>query len=77
MKPFTYNEIKDSSLEKEMNLLLSDISFEESPYMYGSNYVPRVTSILSDMLHEEYLMRWANYMGRIKHQDHTKHRTSC
>lgn len=73
MKPFTYNEIKDSSLEKEMNLLLSDISFEESPYMYGSNYVPRVTSILSDMLHEEYLMRWANYMGRIKHQDHTKH----
>ena len=63
MKPFTYNEIKDSSLEKEMNLLLSDISFEESPYMYGSNYVPRVTSILSDMLHEEYLMRWANYMG--------------
>ena len=39
MKPFTYNEIKDSSLEKEMNLLLSYISFEESPYMSGSNYV--------------------------------------
>ena len=73
MKPFTYNEIKDSSLKKEMNLLLSDVSFEESPYMYCMNYVPRVTSILSDMLHEEYLMGWANYMGRIKHQDHTKY----
>lgn len=73
MKPFTYNEIKDSSLEKEMNLLLSDVYFEESPYIYHTDYVPRVTSILSDMLHEDYLMKWANYMGRIKHQDHIKY----
>lgn len=73
MKPFTYNQIKDSSLEKEMNPLLSKTHFNDSVYQYGDRYIPRVTSILSDMLHEEYLMKWANYMGRIKHQDHTKY----
>ena len=72
MKPFLYNQIEDSSLEKEMNLLLPYITIDDSPYEYKGHKVPRVTSILSDMLHEDYLMGWANYMGRIKHQDHTK-----
>lgn len=71
MKPFDYNKIEDSSLEKEMNPLL--FKGIDSPYTYNGVEVPRVTSILSDMLHEEYLMGWANYMGRIKHMDHRKY----
>lgn len=67
-----YNTIKDSSLEKEMNPLLYKNNIE-SPYTYNGIEVPRVTSIISDMLHEEYLMNWANYMGRIKHTDHNKY----
>lgn len=30
--------------------------------------VPRVTAILSDMLHEDSLMSWSNYIGLVKHQ---------
>lgn len=67
-KPFIFNTVIDSSLEKEMNFTLPDI--KDSPYKYGDLYVPRVTHILSSMLHEEYLMNWANYMGRIKRIDH-------
>ena len=67
-----YNTIEDSSLEKEMNPLSYKNNIE-SPYAYNGIEVPRVTSILSDMLHEEYLMNWANYMGRIKHMDHNKY----
>lgn len=32
-------------------------------YNYEGRPVPRVTNILSSMLHEEYLMGWANYIG--------------
>lgn len=42
--------------------------FVGSPYMYGDRCVPRVTEILSAMLHEEYLMNWAEKMGRF-HRD--------
>jgi hypothetical protein len=35
----------------------------ETPYVCNGHYVPRVTSILSDMLNEEYLMGWSNYLG--------------
>lgn len=35
----------------------------ETPYIFGNRFVPRVTSILSSMLSEEYLMGWANYLG--------------
>ena len=41
----------------EMNLKLDTI------YDYNGIPVPRVTNILSSMLHEEYLMGWANYIG--------------
>lgn len=41
---------------------------EETPYIYENCYVPRVTSILSSMLHEDYLMNWSNYIGLYKHK---------
>lgn len=39
------------------------ISVENSPYSHNNRQVPRVTSILSDMLHEDYLMVWSNNIG--------------
>ena len=35
----------------------------ESPYVFNGIQVPRVTSILSAMLHEDYLMKWSNALG--------------
>lgn len=32
-------------------------------YMYDGRYIPRVTEILSAMLHEDYLLGWANHLG--------------
>ena len=68
MNPFILNQINSLPIEKEIDKVSTSI--KESPYEYEDRLVPRVTSILSDMLHEEYLMNWANYMGRIKHMDH-------
>ena len=45
-----------------------------SPYIYQGHHVPRVTSILSDMLHEEYLMDWANNVGLYQHKKHDYYR---
>ena len=39
--------------------------FPDSPYKYGEFNVPRVTHILSEMLHEESLMNWAYKMGKV------------
>ena len=68
-KPFDINKVKNSSLEIEMNSLLYDET--DSPYKYDNRGVPRVTEILSLMLHEEYLMGWANFIGRTKKISHT------
>ena len=72
MKPFIYNIINDSSLITEMNLLLDNTDITESPYYYFGSKVPRVTSILKEMIHSDGLMNWANYIGRVKHMDHNK-----
>ena len=45
----------------------------ESPYSFEGNPVPRVTSILSEMLHEDYLMTWANNVGLYQHKKHTEY----
>lgn len=37
-------------------------------YVFGDRKVPRVTSIITRCIHEDKLMHWANYIGRIKHQ---------
>ena len=43
---------------------LIDTSIEvTSPYQYNNRCVPRVTEILSAMLHEDYLMVWSNNIG--------------
>lgn len=41
---------------------------EESPYLYDNIPVPRVTHILSAMLHEDYLMTWSNALGLYRHR---------
>ena len=51
-------------VNKIIKLINSDKSLvQETPYMYEGNYVPRVTTILSSMLHEDHLMGWSNYLG--------------
>lgn len=72
MKPFIYNAINDSSLITEMNRLLDNTDITESPYSYFGSKVPRVTSILKEMIYSDGLMNWANYIGRAKHMDHNK-----
>jgi hypothetical protein len=37
-------------------------------YDYNGVQVPRVTQILSAMLHEDSLMDWSNFIGLVKHQ---------
>lgn len=49
-----------------MDLLKSisvDPEIKSKKYLYNNNYVPRVTEILSAMLHEDYLLGWANHLG--------------
>lgn len=76
-KPIMYNNIDDSSLIQEMNPYNVKIGPNSSDYRYNGKVVPRVTTILSDMLHEEALMGWANYMGlqNIKHTSIQKEST--
>lgn len=57
----------------EMNNVLSLIdpmqyAGDNDRYVFNGIGVPRVTEILSAMLHEDYLMGWANAMGLYKHQ---------
>lgn len=47
---------------------------EEPKYLYNNKPVPRVTEILSDMLHEDYLMEWANNVGLYQHKSHIEYR---
>lgn len=50
-----------------MTFLLDKIdckpTIPSNKYIYNGNPVPRVTEILSSMLHEEYLLKWSNYLG--------------
>lgn len=46
------------------NLIDKDILISDAnKYVYNDKYVPRVTEILSSMMHEETLMVWSNYLG--------------
>ena len=42
-----------------------------SPYNYNNIPVPRVTEILSKTIHEDYIVKWANYLGfkHLNYQD--------
>ena len=55
------------SLLRKINM--DEAGIDNSHYMYNNRYpVPRVTEILSSMIHEDHLMKWSNFIGRIKHQ---------
>lgn len=65
-------------MKKEINDLLNSIDdyifdsiSNNEIYFYNGISVPRVTEILSAMLHEDYLMSWSNAMGfrRKKYED--------
>ena len=44
----------------------------EGKYMYNGQYVPRVTELLSSMLHEDYLMTWANNLGLFQRKKYSE-----
>lgn len=52
----------------------TDLLNINSPYSFGNIQVPRVTEVLSAMLHEEYLMDWANRVGLYQHKSHVYYR---
>lgn len=58
-------------LLEEMNI---NIDIHDSNYMYNGVVVPRTTHILSSMLHEEYLMQWANVLGLYKRKKYEEER---
>ncbi len=58
--------IKEQDLKNIMDKL-SEIEIKsKSNYEYEGKRVPRVTEILSAMLHEDYLMKWVNSLGLKK-----------
>lgn len=61
--PYTYNPALN-------NGYIPEHFYKDSPYKYEGKYVPRVTEILSDMLHVDSLMNWSNYIGLYKHQSY-------
>lgn len=74
MKPFLFNIInpnQDLIIERCNSMHMELL---ESPYTYNGNFVPRVTTIISDMLAEEYLITWANNVGLYQHKKHTYYR---
>lgn len=58
------------SLLKKIDL--KELSIETDRYQYQGYNVPRVTEVISSMIHEDYLMIWANNLGlyqRKKYKD--------
>lgn len=49
-----------------------NIEFEGNRYLYNGYKVPRVTEILSSMLHEDFLMTWSNNIGLYNHQKYAE-----
>ena len=75
MKPFLFNRVQDDEILdrcKKMHLPMLD-----SPYTYKGYKVPRVTSVLADMLNEEYLITWANNVGLFQRKKHTYYRNKA
>lgn len=75
MKPFLFNRIQNDEILdrcKKMHLPMID-----TPYTYKGYKVPRVTSVLADMLNEEYLMTWANNVGLFQRKKHTYYRNKA
>ena len=58
-------------IEKILKEIKQENEISDSNYMYNGIVVPRTTHILSSMLHEEYLMQWANAIGLYKRKKYT------
>lgn len=60
-------------MNKELIELISRENFpiEDPKYIHNGIGVPRVTEIISKMIHEDYLLFWANSLG-FKHQGYKK-----
>lgn len=59
-------------IKKLLDEISNNNQLSDGKYTYNGNYVPRVTEILSAMLHEDYLMVWSNNIGlyqRKKYQE--------
>lgn len=62
----------ESLLKKIERRELQELQDLTERYQYQGSNVPRVTEIISSMIHEEYLMKWANNIGlyqRKRYQD--------
>ena len=58
------------NLLKKVNM--EELQCDVDKYQYQSYFVPRVTEIISSMIHEDFLMTWANSIGlwkRKKYKD--------
>lgn len=49
-------------IEQLQNLSIQP-NIDSNKYIYNGVYVPRVTEILSSMLHEDYITQWSNGLG--------------
>ena len=61
-KPFIFPYDNSLDMSKCPTILADD-----STYYHNGLRVPRVTHILASMLHDDYLIPWANAMGLYKH----------
>lgn len=75
MKPFLFNTIENDEILDRCRKM--NIELMESPYSFKGKSVPRVTTILSDMLSEEYLMTWANNVGLYQRKKHTYYKNKA
>lgn len=64
-------------IEKILKEIKQENEISDSNYMYNGIVVPRTTHILSSMLHEEYLMQWANAIGLYKRKKYTDERDNA
>lgn len=75
MKPFLFNTVENDEILDRCRKM--QIELMETPYAFKGKAVPRVTSILSDMLAEEYLITWANNVGLYQKKKHTFYRNKA
>lgn len=60
------------SLLKKINV--ESLGLDGDRYQYNGINVPRTTEIISNMIHEEYLMKWANNIGLYQHKKYNEER---
>ena len=74
-KPFLINTVYNSDVLDKCKAM--QIELVETPYVLNGKKIPRVTSILSDMISEEYLIAWANSVGLYQRKSYTYYRNKA